>query len=63
VTFDELRNMPAPFVRMASGDLAQIVAWYPETKAVGVKTPNGRLHVLPIARLIPGPSCAIEPPD
>ena len=62
MTLDELRNMPAPFVRLASGELSLIVHWYPETQAVGVRTPQGRLHVLPVVRLTPGPSCAVEAP-
>jgi hypothetical protein len=61
MTFDELRALPAPLVRLASGELAHIVHWYPETKAIGVRTPNGRLHVLPVARLLAGDGCAVEP--
>jgi hypothetical protein len=62
VTFDELRNMPSQFVRLTTGELALIVHWYPESDAVGVKAPNGRLHVLPAVRLTLGPSCAVEEP-
>jgi hypothetical protein len=63
VTFDDLRNMATPFVRLATGELGRIVDWYPETEAVAVGAPNGRLQVLPVGRLLPGPDCAVEEPD
>ena len=62
VTLDELRNMATPFVRLATGEMARIVDWYPDTKAVAVKAPNGRLHVLPVGCLLPGPGFAVEQP-
>ena len=62
MTFDNLRNMPAPFVRLAAGELGLIAYWYAETDAVGVKAPNGRLHVVPAGRLEPGQGCAVEAP-
>ena len=54
--------MATPFVRLATGEMARIVDWYPDTKAVAVKAPNGRLHVLPVGRLLPGPGFAVEQP-
>ena len=54
--------MSVQFVRLATGELGLIAHWYPESEAVGVKTPNGRLHVIPAVRLTPGPACVVEEP-